>query len=466
MADSSEELFAGSRGPVLDFKKGLTRWSKFNDPTYLGFLLLFDWTSPHDPTGSYYLGGGSPLLAGGIDESKAGSNPESWEPPKGTAMDYLKRTEEFTRMKYLNAFINTLKSINYYMPWYWQSIEGLEELWKWKHFEDPYRGGDGALLKIACLESIDLRVTSLIDFYKKACYDFEYRRMIIPENLRKFRVSVYIEEIRKFKVDEGLIGKFNTSVEGALTNLNPESNAYKKISEKTNSISDDSRLQDASNWLADNDAENLRYINGAGSQVMFDLQYCEFETDESSAFLANANMTLPEMASQIIAFKYENVRQESTYPFKYMELENPSGNVGGFNKDEVLDKAKERAKRVVANAALYEAKKLKGRLNGLVLGNVHGFSAGSLQTALTEGTAQGISKEFAEIVSIIKDKEKGELSGTDKAFAVENADTVLTGTDKAYEQEISSANQLSGKDKVYNQESSNPSISGQDNAFG
>jgi hypothetical protein len=164
MADNSEELFAGSRGPVQDFKKGLTSWSKYNDPTFLGFLLLFDWTSPHDPTGSYYLGGGSPLLAGGIDESVAGSDPSSWNPPKGTAMDYLKRTEEFTRMKYLNAFINTLKSINYYMPWYWQSIEGLEELWKWKHFEDPYRGGDDAMLKIACLESIDLKVTALMDF--------------------------------------------------------------------------------------------------------------------------------------------------------------------------------------------------------------------------------------------------------------------------------------------------------------
>ena len=44
MADNSEELFAGSRGPVQDFKKGLTSWSKYNDPTFLGFLLLFDWT--------------------------------------------------------------------------------------------------------------------------------------------------------------------------------------------------------------------------------------------------------------------------------------------------------------------------------------------------------------------------------------------------------------------------------------
>ena len=453
MADNSEELFAGSRGPVLDFKKGLTRWSKYNDPTFLGFLLLFDWTSPHDPTGSYYLGGGSPLLAGGIDEAVAGSDPSSWNPPKGTAMDYLKRTEEFTRMKYLNAFINTLKSINYYMPWYWQSIEGLEELWKWKHFEDPYRGGDDAMLKIACLESIDLKVTALMDFYKKACYDFEHRRIIIPENLRKFKVSIYIEEIRKFQIDksftEGLTGSINS-------NLAKSAASAALDNPITNGISD---------ILSQKDGDTLTYINGAGAQLMFDLHYCEFETDESSVFLANANMTLPEAATQLIAFKYENVRQESTYPFRYMELKNPSGNVGGFNMDGALDKLKDRAAQVVAGAVSKEIKNLTGRLNGLLLGNVHGFSLGSLQTALTQGSLQSISREFAEAISSVRNNEVGELTGREKAYSTSTVNSNLTGTDKAYEQGESPNTQLSGKDKAHTSSTINPAISGNDNVF-
>jgi hypothetical protein len=437
MADNTEEFFAGSRGPVDDFKKGLTSWSKYNDPTYLGFLLLFDWTSPHDPTGSYYLGGGSPLLAGGINEATAGSDPESWEPLKGTAMDYLKRNEEFSRMTYLNAFINTLKSINYYMPWYWQSIEGLEEIWKWKHFEDPYKGGDDAILKIACLESIDLKVTALMDFYKKACYDVEHRRMIIPENLRKFKVSIYIEEIRKFQVKSSLVDTLTGSIN---SNLAASAASAALDNPFVNKIND---------TLSQKDGDSLLYINGAGSSVMFDLHYCEFDTDESSVFLANANMMLPEMATQLVAFKYENVRQESTYPFKYMEVKNSSGNVGGFNPADTLDKIKERASQVAIGAAMSQAKKLTGRLNGLLLGNVHGFSLGSLQTALTQGSLQSISREFAEAISSVRNNEVGELTGREKAYSTTTVNNNLTGTEKAYEQGESPNTQLSGDDNVF-----------------
>lgn len=437
MADNSEEYFAGSRGPVDDFKKGLTSWSEYNDPTYLGFLLLFDWTSPHDPTGNYYLGGGSPLLAGGINEATAGKDPESWEPLAGTAMDYLKRNEEFSRMKYLNAFINTLKSINYYMPWYWQSIEGLEEIWKWKHFEDPYKGGDDAILKIACLESIDLKVTALMDFYKKACYDVEHRRMIIPENLRKFKVSIYIEEIRKFQVKKSLVDTLTGSIN---SNLAASAASAALDNPFVNKINDS---------LSQKDGDSLLYINGAGSNVMFDLHYCEFDTDESSVFLANANMMLPEMATQLVAFKYENVRQESTYPFKYMEVKNSSGNVGGFNQANTLDKIKERASQVVVGAAMSEAKKLTGRLNGLILGNVHGFSLGSLQTALTQGSLQSISREFAEAISSVRNNEVGELTGREKAYSTTTVNNNLTGTEKAYEQGESPNTQLSGDDNVF-----------------
>ena len=96
---------------------------------------------------------------------------------------------------------------------------------------------------------------------------------------------------------------------------------------------------------------------------------------------------------------------------------------------------------------------------------MHGLSVGSLATALTEGSAQSISREFAGIVNNIRQKSQGELTGTDRAFNVDEVGNTLTGTDKAYEQQVSPLNQLSGKDKAYIQENSNVNLSGKDNAF-
>ena len=412
MADNNEVFFTGSRGPVLDFKKGLHNKAQYNDPTYLGFLLLFDWNSPDDPTGSYY-NAGSPLLSGGVDEAKAGTNPEAWETREGTAMDYLKRSGEFTRMKYLNAFINTLKTVNYYMPWYWQEIEGLDSAVKTNGMAQPYSVEKDAMVKIKCLESIDLKMTSLMDFYKNAVYDFEFRRVIIPENLRKFRMTIHVEEIRKFQVKDTILGKFRKTSESGVSRLGPDNKLGKAISNKSTGISDDENFQNASDWLSDKDSEQLRFINGAGAKVTLDLQHCEFIPDESAAILGGVGMSAPEKAEQMIAFKYERVREQNMFPLKSesVETRNSSGGIGVFDKNKLSEKVQGLAKNV-ANSAINDIKnRVSGYLKGLVLGNVHGLSPTSITGALQQGTIQGISRELGEAVSSLNQTEDPSISG-------------------------------------------------------
>jgi hypothetical protein len=439
-----DEFGAMARKPVIDFQKGLQRASKYNDPTYLGFLLLFDYTTPQEQS----YNGGSPLLAGSPGPAPTGEA-SGWETKPGTALDYLKRCGEYQRMHYLNAFITTLSVVNKKMPWYWQEMEGLDNAWKYKHFEDPYIGGDEAMIKINCLESIDLIITHLMDLYKKAVYDFDNRRIIIPENLRKFQVTVYVEEIRKFQIDKAFLAKLggglppvpgaeglaNTGLGGKFADAKSDLN--KSIGDKGDKVND---------FFGMEGAEDMKYINGAGAKVIFALEYCEFDTDESSGPFGTLNMHAQEMAAQTIAFKYENLKKFSSYPMLEADLINDASE--SHVKGEWKNKLKEKGKQIAANAVNKAADFVKGKIAGLILGNVHGFSAGDIAGALQQGSIQGISSEIGQAASRFK-KDAPPLTGRNKVFAEDNT----------------SSNILSGEGNVNSssQPSSNKPLSGDDN---
>ena len=424
-------LHSFSTTPVLNFKKGLHSTSKYNDPTYLGFVLLFDWTTPLE----HSYNGGSPLLAGGIDEFASGRDPSSWNTKPGTAMDYLKRCGEFQRMQYLNSFINTLKVVNYKMPWYWQGLEGLENAWKHNNFKDPYFGGDDAKIVITCLESIDLMMTKLMDLYRKAVYDTDHRRIIIPENLRKFSLYIYVQEIRKFQieklflqklmgglskipgVDEGAIGD---KINGAF-NSNPAANP-------------NAPFNPVNAFFSTPGAGDFRVINEGGAKVVFGLEYCEFMPDESVGPFTTISNAGPELAAQTITFSYENLKEFSEYPFMEAELMNQSGGAGGNMLSKWKDNMASKGKQIASNAIIGAADKLKGKLNSLILGNVHGFSIGDISAALQQGTIQGISKEFGEATSRFKDKPDGSLQpNPQNVFGpVSTSNNTLSGDDNVH----------------------------------
>ena len=148
----------------------------FQDPTCLGFKLLFLFDQPDS----------------GLLSTVAHPN---------TAMGYLERIGDTERAYYLRQFVNLLRDINTQCPWYWQTVEGLDAAWK-RGFEDdefkPKYEKGVQKLTIGCLESVDLRVTALMDLYRKACFDWEYKRAVVPWNLRLFTTRLYVYELRTF----------------------------------------------------------------------------------------------------------------------------------------------------------------------------------------------------------------------------------------------------------------------------
>ena len=250
---------------IQDFKKSKTSSHPYQDPTYLSFLLMFDFKSLEN----------SPLLSGAaeeyLDNIVGGGSNES----DGVTAKYAEKLEA------LKNFKKALKTINNDMPWYWQSLSGLDRLLK----IDPnnsYWGGDEAILTIGTLESINLAIAGLMQLYRTAVFDDSEWKYVLPSNLRKFKMYVYVTEVRTIK------NMSAPRINGANINNFPEN--FKPSIQVTNTNAE---------------------ISGQTSRpyFMFEFKYCEFDIQGGSMPFADLNKNPEGAAANEIAIKYEVLNQ-------------------------------------------------------------------------------------------------------------------------------------------------------------
>lgn len=106
-----------------------------------------------------------------------------------SAYNFLKLNGELERMDMLKEFITTLSDISSSSPWIFQEITGLQEALK---MEDKIPE-ERKKIEIKCLpDGLDARVSMLLDMYKSIVYSKILRKEIVPANLRKFDLGLYI----------------------------------------------------------------------------------------------------------------------------------------------------------------------------------------------------------------------------------------------------------------------------------
>lgn len=153
-----------------------------DDPTFLTFNLFFDFqgtTSKH----TSFFEASSPLF----NERKGISS----------AINYLKSIDEAERANELIKFKKRFSELSQFYPYYFTSLSGLENMNSFSP-ELVFRMNEKKLT-ISTLESMDLRMSDIIERYMNALYDFEYMRQMIPDNLLEFRLYLMISEIRNLK---------------------------------------------------------------------------------------------------------------------------------------------------------------------------------------------------------------------------------------------------------------------------
>lgn len=370
----------------------------YQDPTYLSFKLLFEFDQPTSGLLSRY-------------------------DHQNTAMGYLSSIGDGYRMNYLNKFITSLQDINRKTPWFFQTIEGLDQAWKRGYQEQDFKAmlPKDRKIVIGCEESIDLRMTALMDFYRKACFDWNFRREVVPWNLRIFDVYVYVYEARKINKEgkpapsglldiSKLIGlsdvnkkqqkenyllmgqpKGDPDAQGALAEVRSTINsAVDGI--KANPITG---IKDALNPKM---SEDIDTIDAEITRVLYKFKQCEWLPDESSEIFTKVSNVIGERAMQKIAFSYRDVEEVNLYTIYSRDVfvqdqiigmmdiaahdapfvESTSG-PGGWSLDSALNGAGKFGQLVTPFASL-GAQALERLISSyagqLLMGNIYGFSAG------------------------------------------------------------------------------------------
>ena len=379
----------------------------FQDPTYIGFKLFFLVNQPD-----------SKLLS---DQALP-----------NTAMAYLTNIGDTARMHYLKKFVQHLVAINQQTPWFFQSIEGLQDAWKHGYQEADFKPLLPADRKISikCLESIDLRMTALIDLYRKACFDWPNRREVVPKNLRQFTMYIYCYENRTINV-KGQPGSNSLSTLKEYASL-PEVNQRQidqnkimlgvplsdpNVSKKIPSIESIKAGVEGVIGIGNDEVSKTSNedifagsINDTINRIMFKFDLCEWLPDESGVIGSKVNNIMGEPADQTLAFSYKTVYEENLYnlfsgiavtDLNYIldqtALDNAGPTLdklnkkfeagGGFGLKDITNPNFNSLKPFASMAADRLTEAVASRGKGLLLGNIYGFSAanvaGAAQSILT-----------------------------------------------------------------------------------
>jgi len=164
------------------FRKGFMNGDPFDEPTYLTFAIDFDFTGEMiDPFTNLTA---SPLFH--ETDSVA------------SAKQFLNKYDYSANANCIPAMKQLLQSITDETPWYFQSIDGVGDLWNIATRMGP-KLKSGAVVSINTLESLDLRVLTIANLYRKLAYDQRNIRYRLPDNLRWFSMDIYLAEIRNFR---------------------------------------------------------------------------------------------------------------------------------------------------------------------------------------------------------------------------------------------------------------------------
>ena len=357
------------------FLKGfkLSDQGKNEDPTYLGFKFVFDFGAlPVDPDTGWAP---SPLLrvnnytpTNGAGMAAGLSNPfgqpaynlNGGGPIYYSAYNYLLQREgafigssnQIKRAQALKQFQVLLNDINTNSPWFFQSIDGLDQLEKIKlsGFQtesgaddfDPQRTAGKSLI-INCLESINLRISALANLYNQAVFDADNMRWLVPRNMRKFTMWIFVTEIRNFYKTTRLTG--SSTVLAALDNLsstlttnrNPGSNiavndtgGYSvdgyNLSDPVENVSGNpgnsfssfvSNVFDQSGVQSDVQAfRNQQDQSGIKPVLIYECQQCEFDFSESTPLGSSVDngSSTADPVTQSFKIHVGKVRMKNQYP--------------------------------------------------------------------------------------------------------------------------------------------------------
>ena len=328
---------------------------KNEDPTYLGFSMDFEFgllgidqeygtpVSPLFKDGSY-LNDTNLNIFGQLQYIGRSKTPK--DVLFYSAQTYLENREVSTtydgfprtggkRSQMIKQFKILLRDITKNQPWFFQSITGLDALYKVARggFQDLDSDSDfnpsrAATIEITTLESLNLRITALADLYNHATFDFINMRETVPRNLRRFRMYIYVTDLRNFFKTNRIINSSTTLTTIANTanligsGINPGNSLSGTSLDSTGNFPDDTGAQGGAfgNVLGDiarsEGLTNQQDQSGVKPIILIECSNCEFDFTESSPISTeiNAGTDAASPLGQSFKIHVGRVKIRSQYP--------------------------------------------------------------------------------------------------------------------------------------------------------
>lgn len=268
-----------------DFINERNIWQKqigniFDEPGWFYFKIFFDFDSYHGLFGS--------LL-----------NTKTYYESTNTAIKYLNYCNSSynvenikDRMTALYKFASILSYINTEAPWYFKEIHNIDKL-STPLFEDINKD---KFIEITTLpDAIDMRLSTLMSLYQYACYDNINHKEIIPENLRKFNMSIVIFQSPLRYLHTSYTSNKKSELFGGLFSKNINSSAATKY-------------------------KNLYNQNDMMSFRIYTLYNCEFDIESFSKVMPSSmsNETPFNLGKNNIIIKYDSVTEHTMNEFYEM----------------------------------------------------------------------------------------------------------------------------------------------------
>lgn len=151
----------------------------YDEPTYLGFKIEFVFND----FDSHFSNN---LMPHGLLDTIS----------QGNATEYLTNINQGRRAEMLKEFNELLYGIQKNSPWVFTEVTGLSDIYKINP-TNSYRAQDKKIT-IKFHETLDNRVSYLLDLYRKIAFDAVNMKWILPDIMRFFKMNIYISEIRSF----------------------------------------------------------------------------------------------------------------------------------------------------------------------------------------------------------------------------------------------------------------------------
>jgi hypothetical protein len=453
------------------FLKGfkLSDQGKNEDPTYLGFKFVFDFgTLPIDPEYGWapspilrvnnYTQGNGAGMASGLQNPFGQSAYNTEGPIYYSAYNYLLQREgafvgtsnQVKRAQALKQFQVLLNDINSNSPWFFQSIDGLDELEKIKISGFQPEGGNddfnvqrtaGKVLTINCLESINLRISALANLYNQAVFDADNMRWLVPRNMRKFTMWIFVTEIRNFYKTSRLTG--SSTVLASLDNLsstlttnrNPGSNIQVNDTGNSDPVENTtgnpgnsfssfvSNVFEQSGLQSDVQAfRNQSDQSGIKPVLIYECQQCEFDFSDSTPLKSTVDNGSSNADPEKQSFKIHvgKVRMKNQYP-----------NIRVDKKPLILADG---AYQDRTSVYIYDDSLSVERIASLANELITNFTSAAINDLVNEGVNQfvnpllsGINQSLLGNIYSFNPSQLGRLTNQNGNFGFNNAQNFLNG---------------------------------------